>query len=302
MPRKGENIYKRKDGRWEARYIKGYTELGKIRYGYCYAKTYKAVRQKLVEARIRSRMHEDFLPRDRESFGELCREWLLLNRNKVKESTYVKYLNMIQKHIFPQLGSYHTDDLTTLKIEEFSHDLLHIKNLSPKTVRDILSVVKAILMYHSKKSPLRIPCVEVIFPKEGKKDMRVLTRAEQERFVGFLLQDMDEVKFGILLALYTGMRLGEVCALRWRDISLTDCVIRISSTMQRIRDLSDRAESKTKILINEPKTNTSARVIPMTEQIAALCARWAAADEDAFILTGRADQYIEPRNQKVACW
>ena len=102
MPRKGENIYKRKDGRWEARYVKGCTTEGKTAYGYCYGKTYREAKAKVTEAKARLVQN---LPHTgggtRRCFSSYCDEWLKINRSKVKESTYVKYLSMLDKHIKP---------------------------------------------------------------------------------------------------------------------------------------------------------------------------------------------------------
>lgn len=98
MPRKGENIYKRKDGRWEARYVKGCTTEGKTAYGYCYGKTYREAKAKVTEAKARLVQN---LPHTgggtRRCFSSYCDEWLKINRSKVKESTYVKYLSMLDK-------------------------------------------------------------------------------------------------------------------------------------------------------------------------------------------------------------
>ena len=98
MAKKGENIYKRKDGRWEARYIKGYTPEQKAIYGYCYGKTYREAREKSAAAKAALRMNTPstgFISRKR--FAYYCDEWLQISRNKIKESTYVKYLSIVEK-------------------------------------------------------------------------------------------------------------------------------------------------------------------------------------------------------------
>lgn len=118
MPRKGENIYKRKDGRWEARYVKGCTTEGKTAYGYCYGKTYREAKAKVTEAKARLVQN---LPHTgggtRRCFSSYCDEWLKINRSKVKESTYVKYLSMLDKHIKPKLGNYYVQSLSSVLID-----------------------------------------------------------------------------------------------------------------------------------------------------------------------------------------
>lgn len=104
MSKKGENIYKRKDGRWEARYIKGCSTEGKTVYGYCYGKTYREAKVKVTEAKAYL-TQKTYIPGvgSRRCLASYCDEWLQLNRSKVKESTYVKYLSMLEKHVKPKL-------------------------------------------------------------------------------------------------------------------------------------------------------------------------------------------------------
>ena len=104
MSKKGENIYKRKDGRWEARYIKGCSTEGKTVYGYCYGKTYREAKGKVTEAKAYL-TQKTYIPGvgSRRCLASYCDEWLQLNRSKVKESTYVKCLSMLEKHVKPKL-------------------------------------------------------------------------------------------------------------------------------------------------------------------------------------------------------
>lgn len=293
MSKKGENIYKRKDGRWEARYIKGYAPDGSIRYGYCYAASYREVRDKAGTAKAVLQSSGSAAPSTgQKRFGAYCDEWLQVNRSRIKESTYVKYLSMLEKHIRPCFGGCRPQALTSLMVEAFSRDLLD-DGLSPKTVRDILAVLQSILRYMKKEVNI-LPSVEIVFPKTQKKEMRILTREEQVRFTEYLISDMDECKFGVLLALLTGLRIGEICALKWGNISLRDRCLTVTATMQRMKDVSEDAQQKTKIFISDPKSETSARQIPLTEYALQLCKKWQTND-DAFVLTGDSGRYLEPR-------
>lgn len=296
MPRKGENIYKRKDGRWEGRYIKSKTAAGTTSYGYCYGKSYKEVKEKLtlkkafceIEPSGRSEMH---------TFSKYCTEWLYLRKSKVDESSYVKYLSMIEKHIIPGLGKVKITEITSIVIEEFSQMLLTEKELSPKTVKDILVVLRSVISYTDKNSCVELKDIEITYPKESKKEMRVLSPEEQRHFVSFLMSDLDIFKIGTLIALVTGVRLGELCALRWRDVSFKDKTIRIASTMQRIKNTGQNAETKTKVVITDPKSDTSSRIIPITGFALSLFRMLyhPGCTADSFVLTGREDKYVEPR-------
>ncbi len=296
MPRKGENIYKRKDGRWEARYIKAYTPEGTARYGYCYARTYRDVKDKLSKVKVRQILNvPEPTSHSRKKLEDVCNEWRQLNRNKLKESTYVKYTTAIEKHITPHLGKCMLAALSSELIEEFSYQLLNREKLSPKTVKDILVLLKSILSFAAKKYPGLMQPIDIVFPKIPKKEVRVLSKEEQVRFVRFLLSEMDECKFGVFLALLTGMRIGEICALKWENIFLKEGYIKISFTMQRLKNVDSGQGGKTKVTISDPKTDNAVRVIPLTDYALKLCKDWERQNPDVYVLTGMSGRYMEPR-------
>lgn len=297
MSKKGENIYKRKDGRWEARYIRAYASDGSAKYGYCYGKTYSEAKIKLGYAR--SAMICGLSEKEQRSAGAkrfylYCDEWLQLKRSCVKSSTYVKYLAIIEKHIKPRLGSFPISSFTSLVAEQFGYDLIHEQKLSVKSTRDALTVFGSILAYAEKQN-VGMQKIEIIYPKSEKKEMRVLSREEQEKLMNYLLEDMDNCKFGTLFTLLTGLRIGEVCALRWKDISLKDGTVTVSSSMQRLKDTSEDANAKTKIVISDPKSFSSARVIPLSPLALILCERFYTDAANAYILTGDEQRFLEPR-------
>lgn len=92
MPKKGENIYKRKDGRWEGRYIKGYHADGKAKYAYVYGKTYADVKQKLIDDRIAFAQGKD-TTRCKTKYRDILHDWLAMSRMRIKESTYSRYVD-----------------------------------------------------------------------------------------------------------------------------------------------------------------------------------------------------------------
>lgn len=294
MSKKGENIYKRKDGRWEARYIKGYTADGTAKYGYCYGKTYRTAKEKVNTARaevLTAPSNKEGKLRCR--FSIYCDEWLKLKRSRVKNSTYAKYLTVTENHIKPRLGNCFVSSLTTVSVEEFAYELLHGEGLSPKTVKDVLAVLHSVLKYTEKQLPFLHP-IEVVYPKEEKKEMRVLSREEQDRFTRYLLEDTDSCKFGTLFALLTGLRIGEVCALKWKDISVDENFVKVTGTVQRIKNTENDGKSKTKVVVSEPKSFSSARTIPLSPFAVKLC-KMHYGHPEAYILTGETDRCAEPR-------
>lgn len=152
MPRTGENIYKRKDGRWEARYIKS-RENNKAKYGYIYAKSYREVKSKLLNKKSTLIYSDKVFSKEKKKFDYWLDEWLSISKSRVKESTYIKYFNSIENHIKPILGNLNILDLTTSKVEHFISDKLSRgnlnsnKGLSPKTASELLIIIKDTVKY-----------------------------------------------------------------------------------------------------------------------------------------------------------
>lgn len=293
--RKGENIFKRKDGRWEARYIKGYELSGKAKYGFCYGKTYKEAKEKVTKyksALVSGNPVPTSLSRHR--FAFYCDEWLRLRKNKIRESTYIKYGTIFEKHIKPKLGGCFPLGITTEIVDNFSKELLFEDKLAVKTVHDILTLLHGVLKYTALQFPGIFPAVEFNYPKEDRKEMRVLSLDEQDYFTQFLLKDTDCCKFGILLMLMSGIRIGELCALKWGNINLRERTIRISGSLQRLHDTQMQGGSRTRIVIGSPKSSTSVRTIPITDYAFLLCQRFEVKNSAAYILTGT-ERYMEPR-------
>ena len=295
MAKKGENIFKRKDGRWEARYVKGYAASGKIRYGFCYGKTYREAKEKVTREKL-ALLNGTRAPsnRNRRQFSLFCDEWLALARGEVRESTYVKYSTILEKHIKPKLGKYYPLALSTKIVEDFKWELLGAEGLSPKTVKDIMMVLCSVTKYTARLFPGQFPLLEFHYPKIDRKEMRVLNVEEQRRLTAYLLADLDECRFGILLAMLTGIRLGELCALRWENISIEEQIIKISATIQRLKNMDPNAETKTRLWVGNPKSDTSYRIIPIPESMVGLCGKMTRYSPETYVLTGTLEP-MEPR-------
>ena len=304
MSRKGENIYKRKDGRWEGRYIRTYDENGKTKYGYVYGKTYREAKQKLEERKhFKNDTQIGDIPRSNTSYGEILNAWLRFTRINVKDSTYARYFCLVETHIRPALGKYPVCKISTQLMEGFIRDQLNCGRLdgtgglSPKTVTDILTIIKNSMEY-ARDNGFNIVCnLRKLTIKKKDKEMRVLTQSEQAALVNVLLNDTDQCKFGVLLSLYTGIRIGELCALQWEDISIPTATLKIRKTMQRIQDTSVGATTKTKVIITEPKSQCSVRDIPLPQFIVEIAKKFVDHPK-AFVLSGNKEKYIEPRTMQ----
>lgn len=223
-------------------------------------------------------------------FSALCDAWLLRKRDEIRESSYIKYRAILERHIKPRLGSRRLGGICTASVDAFTRELLETDGLSVKTVHDILSVLHSVLKDTEARRPAGALAVQIRYPKGKRREMRVLTIEEQKRLVAYLLHPTDSCKFGLLLALYTGLRIGELCALRWSCIDLREQTIRIAATMQRLGGTGEG----TRIVIGAPKSDSSLRTIPLPAQIAVLCRHMQPADPEAYVLTG-GPAYMEPR-------
>lgn len=301
MPRKGENIYKRKDGRWEGRYIKSRSNTGKTVYGYVYAKTYREVKARIHEAKASATLPAKDTPCNVELFDFFAKTWFESVQTQIKKSTQNKYRNMLDAYILPSLGNKHLNEFTYEVIEEYCQHLLTTggkskKGLSSKTVVDILSLVRNILKFAVRKGNV-VPCDGTsIQIKNVPSQMRIFSKSEQEQLCEYLYSHSTPCNIGILICLFTGLRVGEVCALRWEDFSENDQTIRVHQTLQRIQT-KDNSEQKTKIIITSPKSMCSLRTIPLPDTLLELLVQHKRV-ERGFVLTNSDIVFVEPRTMQ----
>lgn len=284
MGRKGENIFYRKDGRWEARYVKDELKKGKYRYGYVYGKGYMEVKLKRNEILLNlEKMKEEKL-RGKNTLNYYIDNWLMSIRFLVKTSTYAHYYTIVNKHIRPYLGEVEIKVIKPKTIENFMNQKFE-EGLSTKSIRDMIVVLKQILSYANISIKFRLP-------KLQKKEIKILSKNEIQILEKEIMKRKSYAAYGILLSLYTGVRIGEVCALTWKDIDLNKRVIKIEHTMLRIMDLEK--EDRTKVIIEEPKTEHSKREIPINQLLYDVLVKIKPKNRNTYFLTGT-KEYIEPR-------
>ena len=287
MPRRGESIYKRKDGRWEARYVYFVGADGKKKYRSVYADSYRGVKEKRQQL-----ITEPICPCRSVSLtvSELMKQWLNHIQHGVKRSTYYKYEGLARNHILPQLGWMTLPSIAREDLERFAENR-HLHGncrggvLSAKTVNDILVVLGLAFSFAETEYGLSLPKVRYL--REEKKEARVLSKEEQEMLTAELLLDMDLFKFGILLTLHTGIRIGELCALLWEDIKGDHLVI--NKTMHRLQS----KQGKTEIVIQSPKSVTSNRIIPLPSFLQVYAERF--REKEGYVLHTPERAHSEPR-------
>lgn len=304
MSRTGENIYKRKDGRWEGRFIHSYGENGKAKYRYVYAKTYMEVKAKLLYAQKAESRTTALLTYDLKAKYEYwLDEWLSLKKLTVKDSTYIRYRNSINNHIKPYLGKYPIDKISTSLMEKFVSNLMSTGKLngsgglSTKTITDILLIIKESFRYAQNHSVTTICNFDNITLKKMSREMRVLSGSEMQNLIDNIMNDLDLYKLGVFLCLFTGIRIGELCALQWKNISLTDMTIKIEQTMQRLQSDDPNDLHKTRIIITEPKSYASLRLIPIPKFVAEAIKPYQ-RNPNAYFLSGECKHFVEPRTMQ----
>ncbi|MCI8404827.1 MAG: site-specific integrase [Clostridia bacterium] len=256
MPKKGENIYKRKDGRYEGRYIRCYNDSGKAEWGYIYARSYSEVKEILTRQKAAVNVGEKLINSDL-SLGDWTEQWIKSLKH-IKESTKMIYHSQIKNHVASGIGKIKLKKLNRSVLQEFVDKLS--ENYSSKSVHVIYSTLKLALQAAHKNRYIYDIYSEIILPKLTQKSVHVLSRDEQKRLENAIFRDNNRYDIGILICLYTGIRIGELCALRWENINLKNGTIKIEQTAQRI---DGGVGAKTKINFNSPKTPASERVIPI---------------------------------------
>lgn len=281
MPRHGENIFKRNDGRWEARYVKEIALNGTKKYGSVYAKTYREVK---IKQQLCINEPQAYNGKASLTINEVMTEWLNESKNQLKMSSYQKYNTIFTNHISVSIGKLPLKCLTSKTITEFTDSLLS-DELSRETVNLILIVLGMGLTKAKEKYKTAVPEIHLL--KTFKPQTRVFSETEQRLLVRHLLSSDDVFNFGILLALYTGLRVGEVCALKWDDI--TNSTIHICKTMQRLKNTN----GVTEVMILPPKTDSSDRIIPIPAALKKIIEQRRQAT--GYVLSRSNGKFTEPR-------
>ena len=284
MARHGENIYKRKDGRWEGRYIKGYDAEGKSIPGYVYGKSYKEAKEKLTFAKVNAKEKIKRISSDM-TVSDWFDKWLD-SQKRIKRSSYTTYSSNINKHIKKKLGKIKLKMLTDEHIQNFIDDLS--KELAAKSVRSVFSILKLGLTDAYEKNLSVELCRKIKLPKVKRKEVKVFTKTEQKAIEQFIEQSAYPNDIGILICFYTGIRIGELCALDHNDIDLKRGVISIQHTLYRVK--SEKGNKKTELRISTPKSESSIRDIPLPKF---LIAKLSAFENGSGFLIQKNGKFIE---------
>ena len=231
-------------------------------------------------------------------FEKAAAEWLETVQLELKQSSLVRYTNILQTHLLPEFEGVPITEITREQAIHYRGWLLQSGGkekggLSPKTVVIIFSVLRRILSFSEAERGCEVTDLSTVTIRQATKPLRVFSLAEQKKLNQYLTVKPSLSNTGILLSLYTRLRIGEVCALKWEDISLEDWTIYIHRTMQRVQTF--REHPRTNVIITEPKSPCSVRLIPIPEFLHDYFLK-NQKEPDCFFLTGSARKYTEPRS------
>lgn len=204
-------------------------------------------------------------------FNYVVDEWMRLKATELSPSSIVKYRGLISKYIKPYFNDIQCSAINNETINDF---LLKLKmseadvSLSNGTKRTIIMILNKTCAYGYAKNYIE----QVVYVKpclsKKKPVVETFSTTEQKRIEKYIFSEHNLYSLAILLALYSGMRIGEICALKWEDIDISQGAIYVKKTVYRLReDMVLDADNKTVLIINEPKSACSYRVIPIPKAI-----------------------------------
>lgn len=215
-------------------------------------------------------------------FEDLAAEWLRKKADSVKFTTVCAYRTILEKRLIAAFGGCH--DVTAEAVQRRIREG-HAAGLSRKTLRDEVAVLRQVLRYGHRVYGLPSPDWEVTLPREGlRKRLPLLTIADHRKLLAYLVKRPTPANIGVMIALTTGLRVGEVLGLRWEDADLRGGTIEINRTVSRIYHAEAHRSTR---LEGAPKTRSSERIVPIGRELrAALRAVQKAEGAEAVYIVG----------------
>ncbi|WP_086444803.1 site-specific integrase [Candidatus Enterococcus lemimoniae] len=291
MSKRGENIYKRKDGRWEGRYKKGRNKEGRIVYGYVYGKQYNEAKEKLSKKNVDYSMYGETAVQEEMMVDEWLNYWLnILMKNRIKPSTYSNYRGRINRHLAPFFKNKPLSELETADIDRFIYSL-YLSDLSSNTIRSIISMLRSALKKAVNDNRIsKNPCQGVLLPALTKPKIKSLDRKQQKKLEQISLYKKE--CSAEIIALYTGMRIGEISGLKWEDIDFKHNKIFVKRTISRIPSVTE--PNKTEIIIGKPKSINGERAIPISKNLKRYLLAKKQKSTSVFVISCK-NSFTEPR-------
>ena len=232
---------------------------------------------------------------NKKAIREIALAWKVDKQRYVKQSTYAAYALILENHILPTFGEY--EALSEKLVQEYV--LKKLKDgLSTKTVKDILIVLKMVMKFGVKNEWLDYCEWDIKYPTtETNKEIEVLTVANHKKILDFIKNNFTFRNLGIYISLTTGLRIGEICALKWEDIDTNNGTIGVNRTIERIY-IAEGNHKQTKLVINTPKTKNSCREIPMSRELLTMVKPLKKVMNQNFYVLTNEEKPTEPRTYR----
>lgn len=228
------------------------------------------------------------------SFENVADQWLTLKKMQVKPSAFVKYQTIWEVRLIPSFGQYQLVEISEEAVMTFFLD--QMEKTSGSLLQTMRYLLKAMLGYARHKYGQPTISFNYIKLPPAKMRTSTLSHDEEVRLDEYCFSHCNDTSIGILLGLYGGLRIGEICGLKWADIDLEEGLIYVQRTIQRISDTS--STKKTQVVILDPKTPSSQRIVPLTDFMNQFLKKYQASQTDVvadhFLLSG-SDVPLEPR-------
>lgn len=226
---------------------------------------------------------------------EIATAWKEYKRPYVKQSTMAAYVLILENHVLPYFGD--GDSLHEQAVQAFVLQKLE-RGLSVKTIKDILIVLKMVMKFGVKNEWMTYYEWDIKYPTTStSKELEVLSVANHRKILNYIQSHFTFTGLGIYISLSTGLRIGEICALKWSDINVADGTITVSRTIERIY-IIEGEKKHTELIINTPKTKNSCRKIPMSKELLAMIKPLKkVVNEDFYVLTND-ERPTEPRTYR----
>lgn len=236
-------------------------------------------------------------------YSKLVDLWLEREKNFLKISTYNTYKILCESHIKPVFGNEFINNISNEILQQFIFDKL--KNgrldgkggLSRKTVKDIMTIIKISINYAVKENIIKEKNLKYKIPKIDKiGEINTFTQKEQTLLFKYITSNPTSKSVGILLAMSLGLRIGELCGLKWEDIDLQNEILSITKTLQRVY-IKGEKRGKSEIIISAPKSKNSNRIIPLSRDLINLLKFLQINDKNNYFLSNN-EKYIEPKTYR----
>ena len=273
---KGEgSISQRKDGSWTARLTLGFDSDGKRKIKAFYGKTEREVKNKLKEFK-KELIRNDFAEIQKATVKEYMENWLVnTKRVELKPSSYDRLEQTCNYQIFPFIGYMQIHNLTSADIQNLIN-LLSDKGYSFSSIKKAYNAINACFtLAYNRGEVRRNPALCISLPNQIKKEASDITfynTEEIELIEKYALKKYRNGKYKyengwyIILLLYTGLRIGEMLALKWDNVNMRNSTIRVSGNLKAVKDRDEKSDKSYKTIEQSPKTKSGNRLIPLADK------------------------------------